>query len=336
MRAALVVGARPQFVKAAALLPALRAVGKTLLFHTGQHSDPALDAAQFESLGIPAPDVQLSSEGSRGVRLGDFTRELANAFVDRGIDRVVVLGDTDSTLAGALAASCCGIPLIHVEAGARSGERDLPEEINRVLVDELASLLLCSTDAHAANLAGRDGVHVVGDVMADVLLAREDEIRAQAPKSEDPYAVLTLHRAGNVDDPARVESVMRGLAGAGMPVIFPLHPRLKRRDFPKPIQPVGALPYLDFLALVAGAAFVATDSGGLQKEAYLLGVPCVTLRDATEWGETIDAGWNTLAGTDVARIAEAVSRPPRAAARAPLYGDGRAAERVADYVRAGQ
>ena len=336
MRAALVVGARPQFVKAAALLPALRAVGETLLVHTGQHTDPAMVAAQFESLGLPHPDVVLSAGGTRKERLDGLVPSLANAFRERAVDRVVVMGDTDSTLAGALAASTDSLPLVHVEAGARSGEPDLPEERNRIAVDNMSGMLLCSTEAHAANLAGCDGVHVVGDVMADVLLAREDEIRARSPRPEDPYAVLTLHRAGNVDDPARVDAVLRGLAGAGMPVILPVHPRLRRRDFPRPIQPVAPLPYIEFLALVAGASFVATDSGGLQKEAYLLGVPCITLREATEWGETIDAGWNTLVGTEPARIAEAVARPPRAEARPALYGDGRAAERVADYVRLGQ
>lgn len=329
MKTALVVGARPQFVKAAALLPALRARGATSFLHTGQHTDPAMVEAQFASLGLPAPDRQLSAAGGRAQRLGGLVRDLAETFESDGIDRVVVMGDTDSTLAGALAASFSGLPLVHVEAGARSGERDLPEERNRIVVDELSDLLLCSTEAHAAQVPG--GV-CVGDVMADVLMARESEIRAQAPQDCEPYAVLTLHRAGNVDNPERVADVLSGLAGAGMRVIFPVHPRLKRTDFPAPIEAVAPLAYREFLALVAGAAFVLTDSGGLQKEAYLLGVPCITLRDATEWGGTIDAGWNVLTGTDPARISAAVASPPRSNQRPTLYGDGHAAERIATAV----
>ena len=178
MTVALVVGARPQFVKAAALLPALRARGETRFVHTGQHSDPAMVDAQFASLGLPQPDRRLSASGGRAQRLGGLVRDLADAFAADGVDRVVVMGDTDSTLAGALAASLAGIPLVHVEAGARSGERDLPEERNRIVVDELSDLLLCSTPAHAAQVPG--GV-CVGVVMADVLMARESGIRAQAP-----------------------------------------------------------------------------------------------------------------------------------------------------------
>jgi len=329
MKAALVVGARPQFVKAAALLPALRARGETRFVHTGQHADPAMLDAQFLSLGLPQPDRRLRAEGSRATRLGNLVRDLADVYSADGIDRVVVMGDTDSTLAGALAASMAGLPLVHVEAGARSGESDLPEERNRIVVDGLSDLLLCSTEAHAAQVAG--GV-CVGDVMADVLYARESEIRSRTPSDCDPYAILTLHRAGNVDDPARVESVLAGIAGAGMRVILPVHPRLKRSKFPAPVEAVAPMAYLDFLALVAGASVVLTDSGGLQKEAYLLGVPCVTLRDATEWGETIDAGWNVLTGTDSRRIAEAVASPPRGKERPALYGDGHAAERIAERV----
>jgi len=329
MKAALVVGARPQFVKAAALLPALRARGETRFVHTGQHADPAMVDAQLASLGLPEPDRRLQAGGSRAHRLGAFVQDLAEAFEADGVDRVVVVGDTDSTLAGALAASMTRIPLVHVEAGARSGERDLPEERNRILVDAMSDLLLCATEAHAAQV---DGGECVGDVMADVLLARESEIRSRAPTGCDPYAVLTLHRAGNVDDPERVNGVLMGLASAGMRVILPVHPRLKRSNFPAPIEPVAPMPYLEFLALVAGASVVLTDSGGLQKEAYLLGVPCITLRDATEWGETIDAGWNALAGTDPERIATLLANPPHADARPALYGDGHAAERIAERV----
>ncbi|MEM8884463.1 MAG: UDP-N-acetylglucosamine 2-epimerase [Planctomycetota bacterium] len=331
MTVALVVGARPQFVKAAALLPALRDRGPTLLVHTGQHTDAELDADQFASLGLPAPDVRLTADGDRDARRTGMVEGLRAAFAEHAIERVVVLGDTDSTVAGAEAAHALGLPLTHVEAGARSGEPDLPEEINRVRVDELSDRLLCSTAAHADNLAGRTGVHVVGDLMAAALQARAETIRAQAPSGGDPYAVLTVHRAGTADDPAALESIVQGLAGIGMRVVFPKHPRVQRRDFPAPIVVVPPMPYLAFLSLVAGATRVLTDSGGLQKEAYLLGVPCITLRDATEWGETVDAGWNVLAGTDPVRIREALAHTPPPA-RPALYGESDVPARIANHV----
>jgi UDP-N-acetylglucosamine 2-epimerase len=235
------------------------------------------------------------------------------------------LGDADSAVGAALAASFRDLPVAHVEAGARSGERDLPEERNRILVDDISDLLFCSTEAHARNLEGRDGVHVTGDVMADVLLAHRDRL----PRGGGDYAVLTLHRAQTADDPATVARVLEAVGGAGARIVFPRHPRTRVARLPRNVEERPPLPYLEFLGLVAGARFVLTDSGGLQKEAYLLGIPCITLRDFTEWGETVASGWNVLVGTDPARIAAALRAPPRGAGRPPLYGDGRAAERIA-------
>jgi len=329
-RCALVVGARPQFVKAAALLPALRARGETLLWHTGQHFDSELSALQFADLKLPRPDLHL--EPVEGDRKEAIAASLAAAIESSGVDRVVVVGDTDSTVAGARAARRTGRILAHVEAGCRSGESDLPEERNRIEVDGLSDLLLCSTGADAAHLEGREGVHVVGDVMADLLLAREAEIRARAPRAAEPYAVLTLHRAATIDDPDAVARVVDAVAALGLRVVFPVHPRLKRTQFPAPIEPVRPMAYGDFLSLVAGAAVVLTDSGGLQKESYLLGVPCVTLREATEWGQTVEAGWNVLVGTDPARIRAAFDGDPPEAERRPLFGDGQAAQKIAALV----
>ncbi len=333
MRLLVVVGGRPQFVKAAALLPALRRRAETFLVDTGQHDDPRMVDAHFPGLGLPEPDVRLEVPGwQREVRMTAMVGSLRDVLAEHAPDRVIVLGDTDSALAGATAASAAELPVAHVEAGARSGEPDLPEERNRLRIDEIADLLFCATPAHAGNLAGRDGVHVVGDVMADVLLAKEREIRARTP-ARDPYAVLTLHRAATADDPEAVARVLEAAGDASWPVVFPRHPRTR-----VPGEPPGSveirppLPYLDFLGLVAGAQCVLTDSGGLQKEAYLLGVPCITLRDATEWSETVDAGWNVLTGTDPARIAAALAAPPRAAGRPALYGDGAAARRIAELV----
>ncbi|MHC4134614.1 MAG: non-hydrolyzing UDP-N-acetylglucosamine 2-epimerase [Planctomycetota bacterium] len=333
MRLLVVVGARPQFVKAAALLPALRRRAATILVDTGQHDDPRMVDAHFAGLGLSEPDLRLEvPRFQRSVRMTVMVGGLQEVLAEHAPDRVVVMGDTDTALAGATAAVGADLPVAHVEAGARSGEPDLPEEQNRLRIDEIADLLFCATPAHARNLAGRDGVHVVGDVMADVLLAREREIRERTP-ARDAYAVLTLHRAATADDPLAVARVLQAAGAAGVPVVFPKHPRTRiAGEPPRSVEVRPPLPYLDFLGLVAGARLVLTDSGGLQKEAYLLGVPCITLREATEWSETVDAGWNVLVGTDPARIEAALAAPPRAADRPALYGDGAAATRIAELV----
>ncbi|MEE8107262.1 MAG: UDP-N-acetyl glucosamine 2-epimerase [Planctomycetota bacterium] len=330
---AVVAGARPQFVKAAALMPVLRARGDAALIHTGQHTDKTLVEDHFADLGLDAPDVSLQTTGgNRATRLASMVDRLAAVFEERRPRCVVVFGDTDSTLAAAIAGSFNNIAVAHVEAGARSGERDLPEERNRILVDEMSDLLFCSTEAHARNLAGRRGVFTVGDVMADVLFAKEKAIRAAIPAVDSDYAVLTLHRAGTADDPAAVARVLDAASRLGMPVHFPVHPRTKKSlgRLPVNVRETEPLPYVKFLGLVAGARLVLTDSGGLQKEAYLLGTPCITLRDATEWEETLAAGWNTLAGTDVRRIGMAARQPPRMDERYPVYGDGDAAKKIAE------
>jgi UDP-N-acetylglucosamine 2-epimerase len=326
MRVAVVAGARPQFVKAAALVPALKARHEVLFVHTGQHEDPRMVEAHFKGLALAPPDHRLALRAQeRPARLGEMVTGLAGILEEHPVDRVLALGDTDSAVAAAIAASFRDLPVGHVEAGARSGERDLPEERNRILVDEIADLFFCSTEAHARNLEGKDGVHVTGDVMADVLLARKDAL----PRERGAYGVLTLHRAHTADDPAAVARVLDAVGGAGCRVFFPRHPRTRVRGLPPNVGEMPPLPYLDFMGLVAGAKFVLTDSGGLQKEAYLLGVPCITLRDATEWGETVDCGWNVLTGTDPRKIAAALRAPPRGALRPALYGDGHAAERIA-------
>lgn len=331
----LVAGARPQFVKAAALLPALRAAGSTLLVHTGQHADPSMVEAHFRDLDLPEPDLRLpAGQADRAARLATMVAGIGEAVSRARPRRVIAMGDTDSTLAAALAASMLGTPLAHVEAGARSFDRTMPEERNRIVADELSDLLLCSTEAHARNLRGRARVKVTGDVMADVLLAREERIRARIRPGPGNYAVLTLHRAG-VDRPA-LARVFDALSRAPLRILFPVHPRTRPLldVIPGNVEISDPLPYLDFLGLVAGARAVLTDSGGLQKESYLLGVPCVTLRESTEWGETVEAGWNRLCGHDAARIVAALSAPAPAGPRPPLYGDGHAAERIARLVAA--
>ncbi|MHC4668735.1 MAG: UDP-N-acetylglucosamine 2-epimerase, partial [Planctomycetota bacterium] len=218
MRNVVVAGARPQFVKAAALLPALAARGEVLFVHSGQHDDPRMVDAHFEGLGLAEPDVRLEiPPRQRPVRMAVMVERILAVLEEHRPARVVVMGDTDTTLAAATAAAGLGVPVAHVEAGARSGETDLPEEQIRIRVDEISDLLFCATPVHAANLAGRDGVHVVGDVMADVFRAREEQIRARPP-ARGHYAVLTLHRAATADDPAAVARVLQAAARAAVPV----------------------------------------------------------------------------------------------------------------------
>jgi len=331
----LVAGTRPQFVKSAALLPALREREEVVWLRTGQHADSRMVDAHFAGLDLPPVDRTLDPGPARGAaRLAAMVAGIAGVIAACKPRRLIAMGDTDTTLAACLAASHERLPLAHVEAGARSGERDLPEERNRILADELADLLLCSTPGHAENLAVRTGVHVTGDVMADVLLARKDRILAHRPDSGAPYALLTLHRAAIAEDPEAIRELLQAAAAEGLEVRFPCHPRTRAAlpEVPAGVDLLPPLPYLEFLGLVSGAVCVLTDSGGLQKEAYLLGVPCITLRGATEWTGTVEAGWNRLAGADPERIREAMRNPPRGPARPALYGDGQAARRIAELV----
>jgi UDP-N-acetylglucosamine 2-epimerase len=352
MRVLTVVGARPQFVKASVVSKALRARHEEILVHTGQHHDDALSDVFFRDLGIPRPDVRLDvGDAEGGQRLAAMVRGIADAATSRRPDLVLVYGDTDSTLAGALAARETGVRVAHVEAGLRSSNLRMPEEINRVAVDHLADLLLCPTSGAAGALRrerARGRVEVVGDVMLDACLAVADAARrldAPARHGVAPraYFVATVHRAENTDDPARLASIVAALDSLERPVLLPCHPRtalaLTRAGLasnPTSLRLLPPLPYAEMTGLVADARAVLTDSGGLQKEAYFLGVPCVTLRDETEWTETVVAGWNRLAGADAARIREAV-----AAARAPnvppdlaAFGGGEAARRVVEAIEA--
>jgi UDP-GlcNAc3NAcA epimerase len=345
-----IVGNRPQFVKAAAVSRLLRERHEELLVHTGQHYDDELSRVFFDELGIPAPDRELGAgSGTNTEQTARILRALEPVLYELQPRLVLVYGDTNSTLAGALAAAQAGIPVGHVEAGMRSFDRAMPEELNRVLTDHASELLLCSTQTAMDNLE-REGVrgetHLVGDVMADVSLAFR-EIAAQRSTivtdlGLDPgeYLAVTAHRAGNVDLPERLEQLVTLVAALPRPVVFPLHPRtrarleaarmLERLDGVTLTPPLG---YLDFLELARHARAILTDSGGVQKEAYLLGVPCVTLRDTTEWVETVEAGWNVLVDLDGDAALAAVQRTPPAE-RPELYGGGLAAERVRDVVSA--
>ena len=350
VRIVTIVGNRPQFVKAAAVSRLLREGHEELLVHTGQHYDDELSKVFFEELGIPAPDRELGAgSGSNTEQTARILTALAPVLAELRPGLALVYGDTNSTLAGALAAAQADIPVGHVEAGMRSFDRSMPEELNRVLTDHASDLLLCSTQTAMDNLA-HEGVqgepHLVGDVMADVSLAfreiaaERSTILAELDLERGAYLVVTAHRAGNVDDPDRLERLVALLEALPQPVVFPVHPRTRGRleaagllDRLSGVTLVPPLGYLDFLELARHARAILTDSGGVQKEAYLLGVPCVTLRDTTEWVETVDAGWNVLVDLDREAALAALERTPPPE-RPELYGGGRAAERVRDAVSA--
>ncbi len=354
------MGNRPQFIKAAAVSPLLRESAAEFLVHTGQHHDVELSEVFFGELGLPAPDIELGiSGGSNTSQAARMLAALEPVIGSREPDCVLVYGDTNSTLAGALAAAGQGVPVAHVEAGMRSFDRTMAEERNRVLTDHLSTLLCCSSVAAAANLA-REGVgqradadvtvEVVGDVMADVALRvqprareRHDLVRAHGVEP-GAYVLATAHRAASVDRRERLEALVGLLCGAGVELVLPLHPRTRRAlEAAELLAVLGHAPgvhltaplgYLELTALLCNATAVLTDSGGLQKEAYLAGVPCVTLRPSTEWTETVAAGWNTLVDLDADAARAALARP-LPAERPALYGDGRAGERVvAALVRA--
>ncbi|WP_372790945.1 non-hydrolyzing UDP-N-acetylglucosamine 2-epimerase [Paraconexibacter sp.] len=349
MRVLTVIGNRPQFVKAAAVSRRLQEVADEILVHTGQHYDDEMSAVFFSELGVPRPSLELElGTGSNTEQTARMLTALAPVIGEHRPDVVLVYGDTNSTLAGGLAAAQAGVPVAHVEAGMRSFDRAMPEELNRVLTDHLSSLLLCSSDVPAEHLAREHvvgDVEIVGDVMVDVALlvqprAREDDAPLRdAGVQAGEYVLVTAHRAGNVDDPERLRRLVDLLLALPCPVVLPLHPRTGARldaqgwlddllaaEHVRLTPPLG---YLAFTALLTRARAMLTDSGGVQKEAYLAGVPCVTLRDTTEWTETVDAGWNVLVDLDRDAALAALDRvvPEH---RPMLYGDGRAGERVVE------
>jgi len=341
-----VVGARPQFVKLAPIHHAARAAGvEHVIVHTGQHYDPLLSDVFFEDLGIGAPDVHLGvGSGSHGVQTGAMLGALDAVFDEHRPDWVLVYGDTNSTVAAALSAVKLHIPVAHLEAGLRSFNRRMPEEHNRVLTDHAADLLLAPTQVAVDHLT-REGLAertvLVGDVMTDVLFDVRDRVaRRGADEGErvdaapGEYYLATIHRAENTDDPARLRQVVEALAGLDRPVVLLAHPRVVAKAATHGIDlnsgsltARAPLAYPDLIAAAAASAGVVTDSGGLQKEAFLLRVPCTTVRTETEWVETVELGWNVLANTRE-EIAAAVTRPRPVPTDAAPYGDGNAAERV--------
>ena len=354
MRLVCVAGARPNFMKIKPVLDALEERGaETILLHTGQHYDAGMSDVFFEELGIRQPDLSLGvGSGTHAEQTARVMTAFEPALPDLGADAVVVVGDVNSTMACTLVAAKALVPVAHVESGLRSRDWTMPEEVNRVVTDRLSRWLLAPSPDAVDNLLaeGTDPatIHLVGNVMVDTLLANVDRAR-QRPVLADlglrpgAYGLVTLHRPATVDDPARLADVMAALEGLAseLPLVFPVHPRTRARLADRPatagLRLVDPLGYLDFLALQAGARVVLTDSGGIQEETTVLGVPCLTLRDNTERPITVSEGTNRLVGRDPAAIRAAaldvLEHPP--AARRPALWDGRAAHRIADVLLAG-
>jgi UDP-GlcNAc3NAcA epimerase len=342
-----VVGNRPQFIKAAAVSGPLRQAHHELLIHTGQHFDEELSGVFFHELGLPSPDRELGiARGSNTSQTSRMLAALEPVIGEASPDVLLIYGDTNSTLAGAPAGAMARVPVVHVEAGMRSFDRSMPEELNRVLADHASALLLCSSDVAVENLR-REGVggevELVGDVMVDVAMAvqptatqRVDLVRVHGLQP-GAYLLATSHRSGNVDSPDRLIQLVELLLAVPYPVLLPLHPRtharlraaglLERLQRSERLTITPPLGYVELTALMCNARAVLTDSGGLQKEAYLAGVPCITLRPSTEWVETVEAGWNILVDLDIDAALRALERHPPSE-RPQLYGDGHAAERV--------
>lgn len=350
MKIASVVGARPQFIKCAPLSREIRKLHREILVHTGQHYDPDLSAVFFEELRIPEPDYHLEvGSGSHGYQTGQILIRTEEVLIREDPDLVIVYGDTNSTLAGALAAAKLHIPVGHVEAGLRSFDRAMPEEINRVVADHLAGLLFCPTGTAEQNLK-REGitrnVHLTGDVMKDVLefnrelAAERSRILDRFDLTPGDYLVTTIHRPSNTDQRENMAAIISALSRSGMQVVFPVHPRTRKylqeygfwTAMPENILCINPIGYLDMIRLMIGAGKILTDSGGIQKEAYLLGVPCITLRDTTEWVETVQDGWNVLVGADEARILSAIMTFTPVQTQRNVFGETGASGRIAAII----
>ena len=338
MKIASIIGARPQFIKAAALSRELRKRHQEILIHTGQHYDHLMSGVFFDGLEIPSPDFNLGvGSGRHGAQTGAMMSAIEEVLISQKPDRVLIYGDTNSTLAGALAASKLHMPLVHVEAGLRSFNWQMPEEINRVVADRLSDLLFCPSQTAVTNLGAEGitrGVHIVGDVMQDVLNWAKTRANGAAfmdsmALKEGEYVVATVHRSENTDDSERLNSILKALSALDEPVIFPVHPRTRKLisdsetyQLSSQVRLIDPLGYLEMVSLSRSARLILTDSGGLQKEAYWLGVPCITLRGETEWVETVESGWNTLTGANTDMIIETVRSTACPSSRASLYGDG--------------
>jgi UDP-GlcNAc3NAcA epimerase len=340
-----IVGARPEFIQVAPVSKALRENHQEILVHTGQHYDYLMSQVFFDQLGVPAPDYNLEvGSESHGRQTAEILVRLEEVLLREQPDLVIVRGDTNSTLAGALVASKLHIPTAHIEAGERSFDRHMPEEINRLVADCVADLHFCACQASVQCLAAEGitgSVHWVGDVMLDAMLQNrpiarcESDVLARLDLQPGAYALVTVHRAGNTDDPVRLQQIVTALNSVPETIIFPAHPRTRKAFaqlgayFEAHVRLIEPVSYFDMVVLEENARLIVTDSGGVQREAYFLGIPCLTLRDETEWVETVEVGWNKLVGTEPGRVVDAWFGFTPPTERPPIFGDGTAAHRIA-------
>lgn len=344
MKILTVVGARPQFIKAAAVSNIIRKEHEEILVHTGQHYDENMSKIFFEELKIPKPDYNLGvGSGGHGKQTGTMLIELEELYLKEKPDMVLVYGDTNSTFAGALCASKLLIPVAHIEAGLRSFNMNMPEEQNRILTDHISKYLFVPTTSAIKNLRSEgitNGVHNVGDVMYDATLnfskisKEKSKIMQELNLSEDEFILATIHRAENTNDINRLRNIIEALNESGQQIILPLHPRTKKymddynlafKDNIKIIEPVG---YLEMISLEMHCKKIITDSGGVQKEAFFMNKPCITMRDETEWVETVENGWNIVVGTDKAKILDGIVNFVPNKVQQNIFGDGHAAEKI--------
>ncbi|HEC91981.1 MAG TPA: UDP-N-acetylglucosamine 2-epimerase (non-hydrolyzing) [Candidatus Atribacteria bacterium] len=348
MKIASIVGARPQFIKATPLSRELREKHEEVLIHTGQHYDYGMSKIFFDELGIPEPDYNLEvGSGTHGYQTGEMLRKLEEVLIKENPGIALVYGDTNSTLGGALASTKLHIKLGHIEAGLRSYDKNMPEEINRVLTDHISDYLFCPTKVSVENLKKegiKNGVYLVGDVMYDSLIynikiaEKKSEILKKLELNKKDYLLLTIHRAENTNNVENIVKILNTLSQIDEKVIFPVHPRTKnviekyKIKISDNIVLIEPLSYLDFIKLEKYAKKILTDSGGIQKEAYILKVPCITLRDRTEWIETVEDGWNVLVGRDENKIINAVKNFDPKEKQRNVYGDGRASEKIVGII----
>ena len=343
-----VVGARPEFIQATPVSRALRKSHHEILVHTGQHYDYKMSQTFFDELGIPAPDHNLEvGSGSHAGQTAEILVRFEEIVLKENPDLIIIRGDTNSTLAGALVASKLHIPVVHIEAGERSYDRRMPEEINRLVADQLSSAYFCVSQTAVKQLA-REGitenVFWVGDVMLDANLANRPLARQKSTVlstlglASGSFGLVTVHRAANTNDPARLANIVTALNQVGETVVFPVHPRTRGAlekldvqfaDNVRVIEPVG---YYDMMMLEENARIIATDSVGVQREAYFIKKPCITLRDETEWTETVHVGWNKLVGVDVDMILHEWKTFTPPAEQPPIFGDGKAGEKIAQQL----
>jgi UDP-N-acetylglucosamine 2-epimerase len=349
MKVASIVGARPNFIKLAPISRELRKRMEEIIVHTGQHYDYELDRIFFDDLGLPEPNYHLGvGSGSHGYQTGEMLKRIEEILIREKPDTILVFGDTNTTLAGALAAAKLDFKVAHIEAGLRSFNKRMPEEVNRILVDHCSDILFCPTNTAVLNLK-HEGltkhVYLTGDVMVDVqkdcsvIAEKKSHIMDKLSLRPKSYHLATIHRASNTDDPKRLRSIANAFSEIGN-IVFPCHPRTEKflKDaglwdrLNKNIRIIKPVGYLDMLMLEKNALKILTDSGGVQKEAYLLGVPCITLRDETEWVETVKEGWNVLVGADRTKIVLVIREPGPTGDQRDVFGSGDASLKIAELM----